>query len=113
LSPPLIALIVASFVGETRTQSGRRQATGAGVSGVLGTVAMACPACSPLAIPLFGAAGVLSFLGPGRGVVALLSTLLLLITLRLRLRTSRACQLLPSSAATEPVSGEATGKGAV
>jgi uncharacterized membrane protein len=113
MSPPLIALIVASFVGEARSRSGRRQATGAGVSGVLGTVAMACPLCNPLAIPLFGAAGVLSFLGPARGAVALLSTLLLFITLRMRVRTGRTCRLAPSSVAAEPVSGKATSKGAV
>lgn len=54
---------------------------------------MACPACSPLAIPLFGAAGVLSFLAPERGLIALLSIVLLTVTLVLRLRTNRTCSI--------------------
>jgi hypothetical protein len=55
---------------------------------------MACPVCNPLAIPIFGAAGVLSFLAPYRGLVALLSIVLLVVTLLLRLRTTQACQLV-------------------
>jgi hypothetical protein len=54
---------------------------------------MACPVCNPLAIPIFGAAGVLSFLAPYRGLIALLSIVLLAITLLLRLRTIQVCQL--------------------
>ncbi len=54
---------------------------------------MACPVCNPLAIPLFGSAGVLSFLAPERGVIALLSVALLALTLLLRLRTARSCQV--------------------
>jgi hypothetical protein len=53
--------------------------------------------CNPLAIPIFGAAGVLSFLAPYRGLVALASIVLLVITLLLRLRTTRACQLAPQA----------------
>jgi hypothetical protein len=56
---------------------------------------MACPVCNPLAIPIFGAAGVLSFLAPYRGLIALLSIALLAVTLLIRLRTTRACQLSP------------------
>ena len=56
---------------------------------------MACPVCNPLAIPLFGAAGVLSFLAPYRGLIALLSIVLLAVTLLIRLRTTRTCQLTP------------------
>ncbi len=59
---------------------------------IVWTVAMACPACSPLAIPLFGAAGLLSFLAPERGLIALLSILLLAVTLALRLSSARACE---------------------
>ena len=58
---------------------------------------MACPVCNPLAIPAFGTAGVLSFLAPYRGVIALLSIALLVLTLLLRLRTTRAYQLTPSA----------------
>ena len=85
----------------------RRQAAGAGAGGVAGTLAMACPVCNPLAIPLFGAAGVLSFLAPERGLIALLSIALLAVTLVLRLRTTQACQLTSTrepdpSPATDP-----------
>jgi len=94
LSPPLIALIAATFVPPGQPRGGRRWAkTGTGAGGAAGTLAMACPVCNPLAIPLFGAAGVLSFLAPYRGLIALLSIVLLAVTLLVRLRTTRACQL--------------------
>jgi hypothetical protein len=51
--------------------------------------------CNPIAIPVFGAAGVLSFLAPYRGVIALVSVAFLALTLALRLRTTRTCQLAP------------------
>jgi hypothetical protein len=96
LSPPLIALIVATFVPAGPPRRARRLAkAGTGVGGAAGTLAMACPVCSPLAIPLFGAAGVLSFLAPYRGLIALLSVALLAVTLLLRLHTTRSCQLTP------------------
>jgi hypothetical protein len=56
---------------------------------------MACPVCNPIGIPVFGAAGVLSFLAPYRGVIALASVAFLALTLALRLRTTRTCQLAP------------------
>ncbi|HEY0391182.1 MAG TPA: hypothetical protein VGC63_05685 [Solirubrobacterales bacterium] len=95
LSPVLIGLIAATFVTERppkRSQSGGAKA-GAGIGAIVGTVAMACPACSPLAIPLFGAAGLLSFLAPERGLIALLSILLLAVTLALRLSKTRGCEI--------------------
>jgi predicted permease len=96
LSPPLIALIVATFVPPGQPRRARRWTkAGTGVGGAAGTLAMACPVCNPLAIPLFGAAGVLSFLAPYRSLIALLSVALLAVTLLLRLRTTRTCQLTP------------------
>jgi hypothetical protein len=94
LSPALIGLIAATFVpAEQPTRSRRGGVASAGLSGVVGTVVMACPVCNPLAIPLFGSAGVLSFLAPERGLIALLSVVLLAMTLFLRLRTARTCAL--------------------
>ena len=96
LSPPLIALIVATFVPAGPPRRARRRAkAGTGVGGAAGTLAMACPVCNPLAIPVFGAAGVLSFLAPYQGLIALLSVVLLALTLLLRLRTTQACRLAP------------------
>ncbi len=69
------------------------------MGGVAGTLAMACPVCNPLAIPIFGAAGMLSFLAPERGLIALLPIALLAVTLFLRLRTTQTCQLTNT---TEP-----------
>ena len=98
LSPPLIALIAATFVPPGQSRRGRRWAkAGTGAGGAAGTLTMACPVCNPLAIPIFGAAGVLSFLAPYRGLIALLSILLLAVTLLIRLRTMRACQLAPQA----------------
>jgi hypothetical protein len=91
----LIGLIGATFVTERQpkgSQLGGAKA-GAGIGAIVGTVAMACPVCSPLAIPLFGAAGLLSFLAPERGLIALLSILLLLVTLALRLSNAQVCEI--------------------
>jgi hypothetical protein len=96
LSPLLIALVAATFVPPGQARRSRRWGkTGTGIGGAAGTLAMACPVCNPLAIPIFGAAGVLSFLAPYRGVIALLSVVLLAVTLLIRLRTTRTCQLAP------------------
>jgi len=58
LTPVLIGLITATFVPAGQPKTSRRGgAAGAGLGGVVGTVAMACPVCNPLAIPLFGTAG--------------------------------------------------------
>jgi hypothetical protein len=98
LSPPLIALTAATFVPRGQPKRQRRWArTGTGIGGAAGTLAMACPVCNPLAIPLFGAAGVLSFLAPYRGLIALLSIVLLALTLLIRLRTTGTCQLTPQA----------------
>jgi hypothetical protein len=103
LSPPLIALIVATFVPAGQSRRARRRAeAGAGAGGVAGTVAMACPVCNPIAIPVFGAAGVPSFLAPYRGVIALASVAFLALTLALRLRTTRTCQLAPRPSGQDP-----------
>ena len=86
------------LISGQRSRGGRSWAkTGTGVGGAAGTLTMACPVCNPLAIPIFGAAGVLSFLAPYRGLIALLSIVLLAITLLIRLRTTRTCQLAPQA----------------
>jgi hypothetical protein len=77
------------------------------VGGVAGTVAMACPVCNPIAIPVFGAAGALSFLAPYRGVIALASVAFLALTLVLRLRTTRTCQIAPRPAGQDLGAGRA------
>jgi hypothetical protein len=108
LSPPLIALIVATFVPAGQSRRSRRQAkAGAAMGGVAGTVAMACPVCNPIAIPVFGAAGVLAFLAPYRGVIALASVAFLALTLALRLRAARTCQLAPRPSSQDPGTGRA------
>lgn len=100
LSPPLIALIVATFVPSGQPRRARRLGkAGTGIAGAAGTLAMACPVCNPLAIPIFGAAGALSLLAPYRGLIALISIVLLAVTLLLRLRTTRSCQFTPPAEA--------------
>src|SRR5260370_40482521 len=71
LSPPLIALIVATFVPAGQSRRSRRRArAGVGVGGVAGTGAMACPGGNPIAIPVFGAASGLSVPPPNRSRIA-------------------------------------------
>ena len=94
----LIGLIAATFI----QPGGRRALAGAG-SGSAGTVAaivMACPVCSPLAIPLLGTGGLIAFLVPGRGWIALASILLLAATLLLRLRAAGTCAVNPTALPT-------------
>ncbi len=89
VSAALLGLIAGTFV----RRGGRRVLAGAG-SGSAGTVAaivMACPVCSPLAIPLLGTSGALAFLVPDRGLIALATVALLAVTLLLRLRTALTC----------------------
>ena len=103
LSPPLIALIAATLVPAGQSRWARRRGkAGVGAGGVASTLAMACPVCNPLAIPVFGAAGVLSFLAPYRGMIALASVGLLALTLALRLRTTATCQLAPRPSGQVP-----------
>lgn len=88
-SAVLIGLIAATFA----VPGGRRGLAGAG-SGSAGTFAaivMACPVCSPLAIPLLGTGGLLAVLVPDRGWLALASVVLLALTLLLRLRAATTC----------------------
>lgn len=92
----LIGPIPRTFVADRRSSATRFGGAG---SGTLGTVTMACPARSPLAIPLFDAAGVPSFLAPARWLSALLS-LMLAVTLMLRLRSHRSCELVGRSECT-------------
>ena len=98
LSPPLIALIAATLVPSGQPRSARRRhKVQTGVGGAVGAIATACPVCNPLAIPIFGAAGVLSFLAPFRGAIAGASILLLALTLVLRLRTTQTCRVGPAT----------------
>jgi hypothetical protein len=96
VSAVLMGMIAATFV----VQGGRRALAGAGTGGA-GTVAamvMACPVCSPLAIPLLGTSGLLAFLVPERGLIALVSVAMLALTLLLRLRASTTCAVNPTPA---------------
>lgn len=94
LSAVLLGLIAATFTLPSR----RRAAAGAGsgVAGAAAAVAMACPVCSPLAIPLLGTGGLLAFAAPLRGWIALFSVVLLGVTLLLRLRAASTCQWKPA-----------------
>lgn len=55
-------------------------------AGTVAAIVMACPVYSPLAITLLGTGGLLAFLMPDRGWLALGSVVLLAVTLLLRLR---------------------------
>ena len=85
----VMGLVLGTFVtsGSKRLAS----ASGGGFAATVGAIAMACPVCSPLAIPLLGAGGVLSFLRGDRGWLALATILVLGLTLILRLRASASC----------------------
>ena len=96
VSAALIGLIVATFT----VPGGRRAAAGAssGAGGVVAAIAMACPVCSPLVIPLLGTGGLLAVLTPDRAWLALASIVLLAATLLLRLRAGNTCRTGPGAA---------------
>ena len=104
-SAALIGLIAGTFA-VPGSRRGRATA-GAGSAGTVAAIVMACPVCSPLAIPLLGAGGFLAFLVPDRGWLALASVLLLALTLLLRLRASTTCAVnpgaTPPAAANDPI----------
>ena len=89
VSAILMGMIAATFV----MQGGSRALAGAstGGAGTVAAIVMACPVCSPLAIPLLGTSGLLAFLVPERGLIALVSVAMLALTLLLRLRASTTC----------------------
>src|SRR5579859_94742 len=91
----LMGLVVGTFL----VPAGHRVAAagGSGFAGSVAAIVMACPVCSPLAIPLLGAGGALSFLRGDRALLALLSVLALGLTLVLRLNTSMSCPAVPST----------------
>lgn len=92
---PVSALMLGLIAGTFTLATRRRFVAGAGSGGVgmVAAVVMACPVCSPLAIPLLGTGAALSFLTPYRGWMALLSLGLLSWTLLLRLRASSSCTI--------------------
>jgi hypothetical protein len=86
-------LIAATFL----TPAGRRvrAAASSGLTGTGAAIVMACPVCSPLAVPLLGAGGALAFFRGDRGWLALASVLILGVTLLMRLRASTSCAVRP------------------
>jgi len=99
-SPALMAMIAATFV----VPSGGRVAAagGTGITGLITSVVMSCPFCNPLAIPLLGAGGALTFLRGYRGLLAIVSVMILAGTLVLRLRGALSCSMHPRSRAPNP-----------
>lgn len=85
----LVAVMIGSFVapGTKRIAS----ATGGGLTATVATIMLACPVCSPLAIPLLGAGGALAFLRGDRGLIALASIAVLALALILRLSATASC----------------------
>jgi hypothetical protein len=85
----LMALIAASFV----TPGAKRLASagGGGFASAVAAIVMACPVCSPLAIPLLGAGGALAFLRGDRGWIALASIVVLAAAAVLRLQATASC----------------------
>lgn len=104
-SAVLIGLIAVTFAvpGGRRGRAG----AGAGSAGTVAAIVMACPVCSPLAIPLLGTGGFLAFLVPERGWLALASVVMLMLTLLLRLRASTTCAVNlgppPRAAVNDPI----------
>lgn len=102
-SAVLLGLTAATFMA----RGGNRVAAsaGSGLAGTVAAIAMACPVCSPLAIPLLGVGGALSFFTPHRGVISLVSVVMLALTLLLRLRASTRCDIpVPLRSMTAPAS---------
>jgi hypothetical protein len=98
----LTALIAASFV--TRGSKRLASAGGGGFASAVAAIAMACPVCSPLAIPLLGAGGALAFLRGDRAWIGLASIVVLAAAAILRIEATASCpvRIKPAHTSAQP-----------
>jgi hypothetical protein len=69
-----------------------------GLGGILGFFAIGCPVCNKLVLLALGSSGAIAYFEPIQPLLALASTLLLLVAIRIRLKGLRACPI-PQQAA--------------
>jgi hypothetical protein len=93
-------LLVATYVRDPRfstadePEPGLDRASRFGVAGTLVSFfAVGCPVCNKLVLVALGSTGAVTWFAPFQPVLAAASVVLMMVALRLRLRTSRACQI--------------------
>lgn len=93
-------LLVATYVRDPRlatgedAEAGVDQASRFGVAGTLVSFfAVGCPVCNKLVLVALGATGAVTWFAPFQPILAAASVALMLVALRLRLRTARACRI--------------------
>ncbi len=87
LTSALVGLLIATYVGPSRTQSCPTGADRSGLTGgILAWFAIACPVCNKLVLLALGTSGALTWFAPLQPVLAVAGLGLLALALRLRLR---------------------------
>ncbi len=93
-------LLVATYVRDPRLATGEDaepgvdQASRFGVAGTLVSFfAVGCPVCNKLVLVALGATGAVTWFAPFQPVLAAASVALMVVALRMRLRTARACPI--------------------
>ncbi|MGZ5414130.1 MAG: hypothetical protein ACXWDC_03465 [Aeromicrobium sp.] len=95
LSSALMGVLVATYVAvETPPEVSNEAPQRFGVlGGLLGFFAIGCPVCNKLVLLALGSSGAIAYFEPIQPLLALVSTLLLLIAIRFRVKGLRACPI--------------------
>jgi hypothetical protein len=64
------------------------------VGALVSFFAVGCPVCNKLVLVALGASGAVTWFAPFQPILALASVVLMVVALRIRLRTERACRVL-------------------
>jgi hypothetical protein len=93
-------LLVATYVRDPRSASldepdpGLDRASRFGVAGTLVSFfAVGCPVCNKLVLVALGATGAVTWFAPFQPILAAASVVLMVVALRMRLRTATACRI--------------------
>jgi hypothetical protein len=91
----LAGLLLATYVREPDVDAVEmdRPARAGGIGGLLAFFAVGCPVCNKLVLVALGTTGAMELFAPLQPILAVASTVLLAVALRMRLRNERSCPL--------------------
>lgn len=89
----LAGLLLATYVREPDVDPVEmdRPARAGGIGGLLAFFAVGCPVCNKLVLVALGTTGAMELFAPLQPILAVASTVLLAVALRMRLRNERSC----------------------
>lgn len=91
----LAGLLLATYVREPDVDAVEmdRPARAGGIGGLLAFLAVGCPVCNKLVLVALGTTGAMELFTPLQPILAVVSTVLLAVALRMRLRNERSCPI--------------------